>query len=102
MTQTTTISEPVQGLTPSRIDPKNMGLAMEFFTTIYSRPRDAVLRELAANGIDAQREVSAVISADNEMASVSAGVDDNVSAHLHVFEADHGEYVQFVLPLRLR
>lgn len=56
MTQTPTISEPVQGLTPSRIDPKNMGLAMEFFTTIYSRPRDAVLRELAANGLDAQRE----------------------------------------------
>lgn len=56
MTQTPTISEPVQGLTPSCIDPKNMGLAMEFFTTIYSRPRDAVLRELAANGLDAQRE----------------------------------------------
>lgn len=42
-------------LTPSRIDPKNMGLAMEFFTTIYSRPRDAVLRELVTNGLDAQR-----------------------------------------------
>lgn len=49
------VPEHVEGLTPSRIDPTNMGLAMQFFTAVYSRPRDAVLRELAANGLDAQR-----------------------------------------------
>ncbi|WP_181273602.1 ATP-binding protein [Brevibacterium oceani] len=46
----------ISGFTASRIGTADMGLAMEFFASIYSRPRDAVLRELAANGVDAQRD----------------------------------------------
>lgn len=46
----------LEGFTPSRIDESNFGLALDFFASIYSRPRDAVLRELAANGVDAQRD----------------------------------------------
>lgn len=46
------LTETLEGFTPCSIDPKNMGLAMKMFSSTYTRPVDAAIRELAINGLD--------------------------------------------------
>lgn len=78
----TVISEgTLSDFTPSRIDDSNFGLALDFFASIYSRPRDAVLRELAANGVDAQRDAGY-----NGPVEISLPTLDSP----HVIVTDHG------------
>lgn len=55
LTDTVTTEGTLEGFTPCSIDPENMGLAMKMYSRAYTRPADALIRELAVNGYDSHR-----------------------------------------------
>lgn len=57
----------MDGFTPCSIDEEDIGQAMRLLSSNYTRPKDAVLRELASNGLDSHEETGQIRPVDIEL-----------------------------------